>query len=493
MGTKISENGLTESSPSASSNIFRARHWNLEIGTMVEMVRAQHSKPPALLFENIPDYPANARLLAGMYNTARRLALTLQLPVETDEKGLVQAWRKKVRSLAQIPPVEVNRGPILENVMTGGAVDLSIFPAPLWHKLDGGRYLGTAGPTITRDPDENWVNLGNYRVMVQGKDLLSVWISPGKHGRIHRDKYFARGGPCPVAIVFGGDPLLLLSGMVALPAKFSEYDFVGAVRGEGIEVVPGPYTKLPIPAHAEMAIEGEILPDQKAKEGPFGEFTGYYASGAHEEYLLQVKTVLYRNDPIICGAPPSIPPTDSTYGSGRLRSALVWNALEDCGVPGVHGVCCHEIGAGMLLTIVSIKQMYPGHAKQAALLATNVAPAVTWDATASWLTTISIRLISSRLFGRSAPAVIPSRRSISCAAAGAARSTRSFPAKKPASTAVSSSKPCAPSNGRTSSRQPWNAIRKWNNGCARGGRKSSNAALTNCLRARNLSLLEYNF
>src|SRR5262245_7437689 len=348
-------------------------HWNLEIGTMVELVRADNPNPPALLFKNIPDYPANARLLAGMYNTARRLALTLQLPVETNEKGLVEAWRKKVRSLARIPPVEVGYGPILENIMTDGAVDLSIFPAPLWHKLDGGRYLGTAGPTITRDPDENWVNLGNYRVMVQGKDLLSVWISPGKHGRIHRDKYFARGVPCPVAIVFGADPLLLLSGMVALPARFSEYDFVGAVSGEAVEVVQGPYTKLPIPARAEMAIEGEILPDRKSKEGPFGEFTGYYASGAHEEYLLNVKTVLYRNNPIICGAPPSIPPTDSTYGSGRLRAALVWNALEDCGVPGIHGVCCHEIGAGIMLTIVAIKQMYPGHAKQAALLATNVA------------------------------------------------------------------------------------------------------------------------
>src|SRR5262245_64557509 len=101
-------------------------HWNLEIGTMVELVRADNPKPPALLFENIPGYPRNARLLAGMYNTARRLALTLQLPIETDEKGLVQAWRKKVRLLARIPPVEIRHGPILENTMTDGAVDLSI-------------------------------------------------------------------------------------------------------------------------------------------------------------------------------------------------------------------------------------------------------------------------------------------------------------------------------------------------------------------------------
>src|SRR5262245_24496112 len=243
-------------------------HWNLEIGTMVELVRADNPNPPALLFENIPDYPANARLLAGMYNTARRLALTLQLPVETDEKGLVEAWRKKVRSLAQIPPVEVGYGPILENIMTDSAVDLSIFPAPLWHKLDGGRYLGTAGPTITRDPDENWVNLGNYRVMVQGKDLLSVWISPGKHGRIHRDKYFARGVPCPVAIVFGGDPLLLLSGMVALPARFSEYDFVGAVSGEAVEVVQGPTQNCRFPPARRWPSKARFFPTRSPRKVP---------------------------------------------------------------------------------------------------------------------------------------------------------------------------------------------------------------------------------
>ena len=141
--------------------------------------------------------------------------------------------------------------------MTDGAVDL-YSPHPSGISSTAAATWGLPGPTITRDPHENWVNLGNYRVMVQGKDLLSVWISPGKR-RIHRDKYFARGVPCPVAIVFGGGPLLLLSGMVDLPAKFSEYDFVGAVRGEGVEVIQGTYTKLPIPAYVEMAIAGDIL------------------------------------------------------------------------------------------------------------------------------------------------------------------------------------------------------------------------------------------
>jgi len=83
---------------------------------MTEIVRQENSKPPALLFENIQDYPLTSRLITGIYNTARRLALTLRLPVDTEKKGVVVQWRRKIKSLAQIPPVQVKNGPILENV-----------------------------------------------------------------------------------------------------------------------------------------------------------------------------------------------------------------------------------------------------------------------------------------------------------------------------------------------------------------------------------------
>ncbi len=81
---------------------------------------------------------------------------------DTDETGSVDQWRRKSRSLPLISPLPVEGGPILENVMEEGEVDISFFPAPLWHKLDGGRYLGTVGPTVTRDPDggERVNNLG---------------------------------------------------------------------------------------------------------------------------------------------------------------------------------------------------------------------------------------------------------------------------------------------------------------------------------------------
>jgi UbiD family decarboxylase len=42
-------------------------------------------------------------------------------------------------------------------------------------------------------------------------------------------------------------------------------------------VTAGPVTGLPIPADAEIAVEGFINPGEEKMEGPFGEFTGYFA------------------------------------------------------------------------------------------------------------------------------------------------------------------------------------------------------------------------
>ena len=76
--------------------------------------------------------------------------------------------------------------------MTGDAIDVTMFPTPKWHEEDGGRYIGTGSFNVTRDPDEGWINCGTYRVMIHDEKTVGFYISPGKHGRIQRDKYMAR-------------------------------------------------------------------------------------------------------------------------------------------------------------------------------------------------------------------------------------------------------------------------------------------------------------
>ena len=345
-------------------------HWDLEIGRITDIL-CHRENSPAVLIDEITGYPKGYRVLLNAQGSLTRLSMCLGLPIIEKPMELVRAWRDKIKAAKMIPPKVVKEGPVLENVKEGKDIDLWKFPVPKWHPLDGGRYLGTGSVTITRDPDEGWVNLGTYRVMVHNESMVGFYISPGKHGRIHREKYMARGEICKVAVSCGQDPRIFLASTMELPYGLTEYDFAGYLKGEPIEVIESDYSGLPIPAHSEIVIEGEAVFDELVEEGPFGEWTGYYGSGSRMEPVLKVKRLMYRNDPIIMGQPPGKPPWETTRVSGINRSALLWDEMEKAGVPDVKGVWCHPAAGGRMFNVVAIKQRYPGHARQAGLLAAS--------------------------------------------------------------------------------------------------------------------------
>jgi 4-hydroxy-3-polyprenylbenzoate decarboxylase len=341
--------------------------WNLEIGAITEMA-GRGLTSSALLFDKIKDYPTGYRILVGMIESLKRASLTTNLPVNMTRDEFIAAWKQRINTPSLIPPEKVSDGPVMENVFTGKEINLLTFPVPKYNDLDGGRYIGTGHVVITRDPDEGWINMGVYRVMVQDHDKLTVYMSPGKHGRIQRQKAFEKGQPLKVVISFGHDPLLFLLATRYIPWGVQELDYAGGVKGRPIEVIDGEFTGLPIPAQSEIAVEGEIMPYEMVGEGPFGEWTGYYASGERKEPLMRVKTLMHRNDPIITASPVFRPLPGANGCLELIRAAFIWDSLEKAGVPDVRGVGCYQV---RFFTAISIKQRYPGHAKQAALIASQ--------------------------------------------------------------------------------------------------------------------------
>ena len=105
----------------------------------------------------------------------------------------------------------------------------------------------------------------------------------------------------------------------------------------------------------EHMFEGFIGPDDKIKEGPLGEWTGYYASGSSLEPAIRIETLMYRNDPILVGAIPAVPPNDNTFYFGAYRCGAVWNQLEAAGIPGVKGVWAHEAGGSRFLLVLGLR------------------------------------------------------------------------------------------------------------------------------------------
>jgi 4-hydroxy-3-polyprenylbenzoate decarboxylase len=141
------------------------------------------------------------------------------------------------------------------------------------------------------------------------------------------------------------------------------------MRGKPVECVVGRHTGLPFPADAEIVLEGFVDPANQKPEGPFGEWTGYYGSDVRTEPVFEVTAIYHRNDPIILGCPPMRPPDELSRYRAVTRSAMLRESIEKAGVPDVVGVWVHEVGISRLLQGISIKQRYPGHARQAGQVA----------------------------------------------------------------------------------------------------------------------------
>ncbi|MGE0628455.1 MAG: UbiD family decarboxylase [Hyphomicrobiaceae bacterium] len=338
--------------------------WQEDIGMVAEVLTHEESAP-AVLFKDIPGSLPGSRVLVNFFG-GQRQKMTMGFPSRLNKLELSDAFRHHyMQELKRIPPKFVNDGPVFENVMKGDDIDVSVFPTPIWHEDDGGRYIGTGSFNVTRDPDDGWINCGTYRVMIHDKETVGFYISPGKHGRIHRDKYEARGEPMPVAIVVGCDPMSFLMGSSEVPNGVSEYEVIGGIRGKPVELVHAPVTGLPIPANAEIVLEGYVQPGNVKPEGPFGEWFGYYGSDVRDEPVMDIKAIYYRNDPILLGCAPQRPPDEIARYRSLTRSAIVRENITKAGVPDVVAAWAHEVGTSRLLLVIAIKQRYGGHAKQA--------------------------------------------------------------------------------------------------------------------------------
>jgi UbiD family decarboxylase len=313
--------------------------WSLEVGAVIR--RSYDLTAPAPLFTNLTGYQgtgfrlfgAPGALSSGEHRFAR-IALALGLSAGASGQEIVEALAA-AREKPGIPPVVVEResAPCKENVVTGDAIDLFAFPTPLIHGNDGGRYLQTYGMNIVRTPDGSWTNWSINRMMIAGKNTLACLIPGPQHLGIIRSKWTRIGKPMPIALAIGVEPGLPFVGGMPIPEGEDESHYLGALFGEGIELVPAETVDLLVPATAEMVVEGYISLDETVMEGPFNEFPGYIATDASPKALFEVTAITYRHgaiQPVVAAGPPV--EEDHTV-IGVTSAAEILHLLRGAGLP----------------------------------------------------------------------------------------------------------------------------------------------------------------
>jgi 4-hydroxy-3-polyprenylbenzoate decarboxylase len=346
---------------------------------------------PAVLFENVIRADGERSpmpCLVNLFGTVKRVAMgvTLEgrarttaadlrevgellafLRAPEPPRGLKDAWDMLplAKTVMAMRPAVVKRAPVQEVVWTGDKIDLNKLPiqtcwpgepAPLitWP------LVVTRGPSQEREDD---YNLGIYRMQVLGPDKTVMRWLAHRGGAQHHRRWKAEGRrePLPACAVIGADPGTILAAVTPVPDTLSEYQFAGLLRGAKVDLVAAKTVPLMVPAQAEIVIEGHVLLDDYADEGPYGDHTGFYNS-IEKFPIFQVSAITMRRDPIYLTTFTGRPPDEPSVLGEALNEVFIPLLRQQ--FPEIVDFWLPPEGCSYRIAVVSMKKAYAGHAKR---------------------------------------------------------------------------------------------------------------------------------
>ena len=367
--------------------------------------RVLHAGGPALLFERPVHGGADSPIpvLANLFGTPQRVAWgmgaesvaalrdTGELLASLREPAPPQGMRDALSKVSMLKsalwdmnPRTLRTPPCQEVVLEGGDVDLDALPLQTCWPGDAAPLL-TWGLVVTRGPRARRQNLGIYRQQLIGRNkLIMRWLSHRGGALDFRDHALAHPGqPFPIAVALGTDPATLLAAVTPIPDSLSEYQFAGLLRGGRTEVAQALGSELSVPAHAEIILEGHILPAadpravapavpdgapaapdtgyEMALEGPYGDHTGYYNE---QDWfpVFTVERVTHRRRPIYHSTYTGKPPDEPAVLGVALNEVFV--PLLKRQFPEIVDFYLPPEGCSYRLAVVSMRKQYAGHAKR---------------------------------------------------------------------------------------------------------------------------------
>ena len=318
-----------------------------------------------LLFESVKD--SKFRLATGIIGNSRKSYGTA---IGVDPDHINDKWLDAL--LNPIKPVVVKKGESQQVIVRGADADLSALPIPVWTPgKDPAPYITTL--VITKNAETGVQNMGVYRTQVADKNRVIVNLAPAGQGTRNVRSYLDKGRPAPIAWVVGADPAVLVSATAKMPYGVNEIEVAGGLTGAPVEMVQASSVDLLVPANAEFIIEGEVMPGETAKEGPFGEFAGYMGP-ITDKPVAHIRAITHREDAIFYGFTSQMPPSESTLMQSLTNAGVLLKQLKyDLGEWSV--VDAHidlNFGGAMGHIVIAMEPRDPAHSKRVGCLLANM-------------------------------------------------------------------------------------------------------------------------
>ncbi len=352
-----------------------------EVSTELEITeisdRVLRAAGPALLFENVKGY--DMPVLTNLFGTADRIALGMgresadelreigellaYLKEPEPPKGLKDAWDKFpiLKKVIHMNPKLVKKADCQNIVMEGDDVDLDALPIQTCWPEDVAPLL-TWGLVVTKGPNKDRQNMGIYRQQKIAKNkLIMRWLKHRGGAQDHREAKKSGATRFPCAVVIGADPATILAAVTPIPDTLSEYQFAGLLRGKKTILTDCLSIPLQVPASSEIVLEGYVSLDEYAKEGPYGDHTGYY----NETEMFPVFTVdkiTMREDAMYHSTYTGKPPDEPAVLGLAFNEVFVPILKKQ--FPEIVDFYLPMEGCSYRMAVVSINKGYAGHAKR---------------------------------------------------------------------------------------------------------------------------------
>jgi 2,5-furandicarboxylate decarboxylase 1 len=349
--------------PNYYVEVKRPLNPHLEVGVIQHKLHKIDRDPviycPQIVGSKLP-------LVTNVFGSYELLGVALGMePGKIDKSKILHEYKRReadVKPTIMVPPSEA---PVKEVVLRGKDADLGILPLTHHAALDSAKYI-TVGNMICRDPDTGIFNVGMYRHEVKGKNEFGCMFNPVHHGNLIAQRYAELGKEMEVVIFLGHHPAVLLASMFTGSKDVNELEVAGGLLGEPIRVTQCETVDLPVPADAEIAIEGTTDPRTMVTDGPFGEFTGHYGEPNKKVFLIKAKAITMRKDAICHDL-------DSAHPEHNLACVLgfespIYDAVKKV-IPTLKAVHCPQTGLSIYHIYVSIKKTSIGQGKLAGLAA----------------------------------------------------------------------------------------------------------------------------
>jgi len=347
--------GLARESPDEIYQVNTEVDPNLELTGVVAKLEEQN-RYPAIFFRRVKG--TEQPVLINVHASYPRLASALGTTVD----AMVEEYARRE---GQPRPLRwVDSGPVQEIVQRGDEADVTRLPMLVHNGGDTGAFLAGA-LTICADPDTGRLNAGIYKAQVLGPRELLTYPDRSHHGYFALRKWHERGEPMPAVMVIGHHPGLMMASVSKLAGIGGELEVAGGLMDEDLPVVRAQTVDLPVPAYAEIVIEGHIRMDRTQMGGHFGEWPGYYTPEVQRPFF-EVSAITMRRDPIYQDI-------SSAHAEHRMLGALprmgsILRRVREF-VPDVRAVNLPLSGCGRAHCYISMTKHTDGEPKQAAFVA----------------------------------------------------------------------------------------------------------------------------